>query len=162
LHDGEQVAVGFPAPLSVAAASDQSSSGSGGGDLQDATVAALAAAVVESPAVAQVDLLLRELGRWRPWTVVSTSLPRWRATTSVLIWEIGNAADGGSVDVDAAVEGFYELVRTRAEHGAELTGTTVINLAAAAARRAELTVDRAQLTEPVVRVVAEAAVAPPK
>jgi hypothetical protein len=49
-------------------------------------------------------------------------------------------------------------VRSRAEHGAETLGVPVLNLAAAAALRAELTVERAQLSEPVVLVPARSSV----
>ena len=147
LHDGEQVAVGFPAPLSVPAPADA--------DVAASARAALGEAVTASPAVAAADTLLGELGKWRPWTVVSTSLPRWRATTSVLVWE--SPADGAGMD--AAVEAFYDLVRARADHGAEATDTAVLNLAAAAALTAELTVDAAQLGEPVLAVPARAATA---
>jgi hypothetical protein len=129
LHDGEQVAVGFAAPLSLP------DTGGGG---------ALESAESDRPAVRELGALLTELGRWRPWTVVSTSLPRWRATTSVLVWETD------SDDLDAAVEAFFALAD--GDRGAEQAGTGVLNLAAAAAERAALTVDTAQLHEPVVLV----------
>ena len=128
LHDGEQVAVGFPAPLSVPA-------GDAGG---------LESAERDRVAVRELAGLLTELGRWRPWTVVSTSLPHWRATTSVLVWE----TDSG--DLDLAVEAFFRLAHS--EDGAAPVQSGVLNLAAAAAERAQLTVDRAQLSEPVVLV----------
>jgi hypothetical protein len=129
LHDGEQVAVGFPAPLSVPDTG-------GGGVLESAESDRLA--------VRELATLLTELGRWRPWTVVSTSLPRWRATTSVLVWETD------SDDLDAAVEAFFALAD--GDRGAERVTDGVLNLAAAAAERAGLTVDTAQLREPVVLV----------
>jgi len=142
LHDGEQVAVGFPAPLGVARDDTDGA----------APETALARVEVDSPAVRQLAALLTELGRWRPWTVVSTALPRWRATTSVLVWETALPQDAGDAALDDAVEGFYALVHDRADHGAELASGPVLNLAAVAARRAELTVDSAQLHEPVVLV----------
>lgn len=131
LHDGEQVAVGFPAPLAV--------------DAPDVE-AAFASAERDDPTVRQLARLLTELGRWRPWTVVSTSLSRWRATTSVLVWETD------SDDLDAAVDAFFALARSRAEHGAESPDARGINLAAAAALRSELAADDSQLREPVVLV----------
>lgn len=131
LHDGEQVAVGFPAPLAVEAP-----------DVE----AALATAEREDPTVRQLARLLTELGRWRPWTVVSTSLPRWRATTSVLVWETD------SNDLDAAVDAFFALASSRAEHGAESPDARRINLAAAAGVRSGLMADESQLREPVVLV----------
>lgn len=127
LHDGEQVAVGFPAPLAV-----------DGPDVE--------AAERDDPTVQQLARLLTELGRWRPWTVVSTSLPRWRATTSVLVWETD------SDDLDAAVDAFFALAASKADHGAEKPDAQRINLAAAAAVRSELTADESQLREPVVLV----------
>lgn len=147
LHDGEQVAVGFPAPLSV------SSETSGvAADNADAAVSALAKAEADSPTVHHVQTLVTELGRWRPWTIVSTSLPRWRATTSVLIFEIDAPVDADAGQLDRAVDGLFDLVRARADHGAEVGAGQLVNLAAAAARKAGLTVDAAQLDEPVVLV----------
>lgn len=151
LHDGEQVAIGFQAPLGIASEST---------DEPDAG-AALARAEVDSPAVRHLAAVLTELGRWRSWTVVSTSLPRWRATTSVLVWETDLSQSAIDADLDDAVEGFYALVHDRAEHGAEVTTTPVLNLAAVAARRAELTVDCAQWREPIVLVPRATAMAPP-
>src|SRR5690348_10941613 len=57
LHDGEQVALGF------------------------------AALEAGGPGLAMLGHLLNELGVWRPWTTVSTSLARWRANTSILVWQ---------------------------------------------------------------------------
>lgn len=126
LHDGEQVAVGLPAPLGA----DPGTT--------------LETAEGERPAVRELAALLGELGHYRPWTVVSTSLPRWRATTSVLVWETA------SPDLDAAVEAFFTLVD--GDRGAEDPHAEVVNLAAAAAVRAGLTCDEAQTGEPVVLV----------
>jgi hypothetical protein len=98
--------------------------------------------------VGHLEELLRGLGDYRPWTVVSTSLPKWRATTSVLLWETPGA------DLDAAVEAFYALVTRRADRGQEDWAAPVVNLAAACAQRAGLTVDPAQLSEPVVSISA--------
>ena len=92
----------------------------------------------------QLAWLLTELGHWRPWTVASTSLPRWRATTSVLVWETESS------DLDAAVEAFFTIAH--GDHGAEDPSARVVNLAAAAAVRSELTVDADQVDEPVVLV----------
>ncbi|WP_460606834.1 hypothetical protein [Jatrophihabitans fulvus] len=123
LHDGEQVAVGFPAPL-----------WSHGSDSLD------------GPHVRAMSELVTEIGRWRPWTVVSTSLPRWRATTSVLVWETDLD------DADAAVDAFFALVAAHADHGGEDRDADVVNLAATAAVRSELQADEAQLREPVLLV----------
>lgn len=127
LHDGEQVAIGFPAPLSVPA--DEAAG---------------------PPAVwAPLGQLLRQVGQYRPWTVVSTSMARWRATTSMLLWE---APDREPAD---AVEAFYGVVaqgmRPAGQGQAEPVGGPtgpVVNLAVTAARDAGLTVEVGELSEP--------------
>ncbi len=137
LHDGEQVAVGVGATLSAPLPGDLAD--------DDEALKLLADAEANSSDTAAIRTLLDEVGRWRPWTVVSTSLPRWRATTSVLVFEI----DADTVDTgvaDASVEAFFELVRSEPESGAP-TGDGVLNLPAAMALRAGLDVDTGQLTE---------------
>lgn len=144
LHDGEQVAVGFPAPLCAAMDATWVD--------VDVAIAALALQQAGSPALRHTRALLTELGRWRPWTGVSTSLPRWRATTSVLVFEADVPADADLDELDRAVEGLFALVHARADHGAEVVSGPLINLAAAAARDAGLTTEAAELGEPVVLV----------
>ena len=113
---------------------------------------ALTRAEAGSAAVHDLGALLTELGRWRPWTVVSTSLPRWRATTSVLVWETPLPQDAGDGALDDAVERFYALVHDRADRGEESASGSLLNLAVVAAGRAQLTVDPAATHEPIVRV----------
>ncbi|HEU5265992.1 MAG TPA: hypothetical protein VFU35_04805 [Jatrophihabitans sp.] len=139
LHDGEQVAVGVAGTLSVPAPD---------GDLSNEhALELLADAEAKAPDNPAIRTLLDELGKWRPWTVVSTSLDRWRATTSVLVWQI--RTDDAPVDAsvaDAAVDAFYARLRAGSD-GAAAADTRVLNLPAAIALRAGLGVDTAQLTE---------------
>ena len=114
LHDGEQVALGLDCPLTAS-----------------------------GPGIAVLDQLLAELGTWRPWSTVSTSLARWRANTSILVWE----APAG-VEASQAAGRFFRQLETAPEAaGSEAVGQ-VVNLAAAAARRAGLSVDKAELATP--------------
>jgi hypothetical protein len=166
LHDGEQVAVGFGGPLTTRVDEDQGNLDGAGPE--DRAIALLDEAETAAPGLAGLDRLLGELGKWRPWTAVSTSLPRWRATTSILVWELlpsSNAAgehdplatDGSDSTVaDSGVRRFYELLRTRADRPADVAAEPVINLAAAAALRAGLPVDARQLSEPVLAIAATA------
>lgn len=142
LHDGEQVAVGFAGQLvapQAAAPATAWEQGSG------------------PEVVSRLAELLTELGRWRPWTVVSTSLPRWRATTSVLVWESDESSGAAGIELDDNVEAFYALVRDRADPRPTRAAGDVVNLAATSALRAGLTVDPSQLGEPVVHVSRNAA-----
>ena len=86
LHDGEQVAVGFGGPLTTPVDEDQRNLDGAG--QEDRAISLLDQAEAGAPGLAGLDRLLGELGKWRPWTAVSTSLPRWRATTSILVWEL--------------------------------------------------------------------------
>ena len=136
LHDGEQVAVGVGATLSAPLSGDLA---------DDEAVNLLADAEAKSSDTAAIRTLLDEIGKWRPWTVVSTSLARWRATTSVLVFEI----DADTVDTgvaDASVDAFFEQVRSGSDPAAQ-TNNGVLNLPAAMALRAGLDVDTDQLTE---------------
>ena len=168
LHDGEQVAVGFAGPLTAPADKDQRNlEGSG---QQDRAIALLDRTEATAPGLAGLDRLLGELGKWRPWTAVSTSLPRWRATTSILVWELrpgSNAAGDGesvatgtpdldSTDADSGVRRFYELLQTRPDRPTDVAAEPVVNLAAAVALRAGLPVDARQLSEPVLTIAAAA------
>ena len=169
LHDGEQVAVGFGGPLTAPVDEDQRNL-DGAGE-KDRAIALLDQAEATAPGLAGLDRLLGELGKWRPWTAVSTSLPRWRATTSILVWELlptSNAAgesdpqatgtsNGDSADEDSGVRGFFELIRTRGDRPADTAAEPVINLAAAVALRAGLPVDARQLSEQVLAIAATAA-----
>jgi hypothetical protein len=168
LHDGEQVAVGFAGPLTTRI--DEEQQNLDGAGPEDRAIALLDEAETAAPGLAGLDRLLGELGKWRPWTAVSTSLPRWRATTSILVWELlpssdaaGEsdplATDGSDLDstvADSGVRGFYELLRTRADRPAGVAAEPVINLAAAVALRAGLPVDARQLSEPVLAIAATA------
>lgn len=124
LHDGEQVAVGFDCPLTRTA--------------DDA----------DEPDLDEMRRLLHEIGTWRPWTVLTTSLARWRATTSVLVWE---AAGPGPIDGAAAIDAFYALLRS-GRKDADEPDADVRNLAAAIAVESDATADRTELTRPALRV----------
>ena len=168
LHDGEQVAVGFGGPLTAPVDEDQRNLDGAG--QEDRAIALLDRAEAGAPGLAGLDRLLGELGKWRPWTAVSTSLPRWRATTSILVWELlpsSNAAgesgpltsrtsDLGSTVEDSGVRHFFELLRSRAHRRSDVAAEPVINLAAAVALRAGLPVDSRQLSEPVLSIAATA------
>ena len=80
LYDGEQVALGFDCPVTAS---------------------------VQAP-IPALDQLLAELNRWRPWTTVSTSLSRWRANTSILVWE----APAG-VAASQAADSFFGQLEAR-------------------------------------------------
>jgi hypothetical protein len=164
LHDGEQVAVGFGGPLAVVESQDQPNPD--GANRTEQALAVLGAVEPEATGLTGLGTLLSELGRWRPWTAVSTSLPRWRATTSILVWELipGDEAGGPNagptsraVDIDqpaadAAVSSFFERLRDRSAGPADPAAEPLINLAAAAAIRAGLVVDSDQLSEPVLAI----------
>ena len=68
LHDGEQVAIGFDCPLTAPASQLDSD--------EAEQLVALARSHTDSPGLAALRHLVMELGTWRPWTVVTTSLPR--------------------------------------------------------------------------------------
>lgn len=142
LHDGEQVAIGFDRPLSIPAEP---------GDSSDvAILLARADSVDATPALTELRRLVRELGKWRPWTIVTTSLPRWRATTSVLLWEAVAESEAAVNPLDA-IEAFFAVVRSGG-HSDPGAAQPTLNLAAAAAVDSEVTADPAELTGPVVRI----------
>jgi hypothetical protein len=149
LHDGEQVAIGFDCPLTMPAE---------GIDPTDPDAARVRAREADVGAgVQQLRHLVEELGSWRPWTIVTTSLPRWRATTSVLLWEAD--PEPGAVGTAAAViDAFYEMIRRGDEPGAGAADEPLINLAASAALDSEVTADAAELTRPALRVRVESQV----
>jgi hypothetical protein len=136
LHDGEQTAVGVDCALTASVPGD--------GTDESALLAAAAAA---EPVASREQLrhLLDQLGMWRPWTAVTSSPQRWLATQSILAWEwpAGKPAD----DV---ITRFFANVRR--DRPAEAAPDSVVNLAVAAALRAGLTVDRAELTQPALTI----------
>ena len=131
LHDGEQVALGIDCALTVPVSSD-------------------AEPAATRPGLAELGHVLGELGTWRPWTTVSTSLARWKANTSILVWQAVPAPGSGEVAAGAAADSFFrQLGRATAQPADEDAGS-VVNLAAAAARRAGLFVDPSELARPAV------------
>jgi hypothetical protein len=148
LHDGEQVALGFDCPLTLPVSPDQ------GAAADDAGVGALKLAEPTAirPGIAELGHLLAQLSTWRPWTTVSTSLSRWRANTSILVWEAVPAEGSGGVDVGTAADSFFRQLRTVTEHEPDAAGGPVVNLAAAAARQAGLLADASELTHPAVSI----------
>ena len=107
---------------------------------------------IGKPGLAELARLLDELGSWRPWTRVSTSLARWRANTSILVWQADPAPGAGGVTASAAVDSFFlQLPAARARATDEGTGT-VVNVAAAAAHRAGLLADASELSRPAVTI----------
>jgi hypothetical protein len=134
LHDGEQVALGLPVPPG-----------------QDP-----ATADADAPGLAELGYLLGELGNWRPWTTVSTSLSRWKANTSILVWQAVPAPGTGEVAATAATDSFFRQFRAptagRTEAAPAEAGGTVVNLAADAARRAGLFVDPSELAQPAASI----------
>jgi hypothetical protein len=148
LHDGEQVALGFDVPLSEPVPADQGAAGSPGvGALLE-----LAGPAMTRPGVAELGQLLGELGTWRPWTRISTSLSRWKANTSILVWEAvpGDGADG--VAASAAADSFFRQLRTVAEDKPGASEGPVVNLAAVVAQRAGLLADASELARPAVAI----------
>ena len=113
----------------------------------------LAEPAASRPGIAELGHLLGELGTWRPWTTVSTSLSRWKANTSILVWEAVPAA--GSAGVDGRRGGRQLLPASfprQPSTGRMPAAGTVVNLAAAAARRAGLFVDASELAQPTVSI----------
>jgi hypothetical protein len=142
LHDGEQVALGFDCPLTLPVAS-----GRAGPDSADD----LAKHAGDRPGIAELTELLGQLAMWRPWTTVSTSLSRWKANTSILVWEAVPAAGSSGVRPGPAADTFFRRLRA-AEPEEEPADRTVVNLAAAASRRAGLFVDAPELARPAVSI----------
>jgi hypothetical protein len=149
LHDGEQVALGLDCPLTLPVTPDQRTAASRAGAEEFLKLAEPASG---DPGIAQLGHVLGELGTWRPWTTVSTSLPRWKANTSILIWEAVPADGPGGVAASAAVESFFRQLPTAAGRRTDPAAGPVINLAAAAARRAGLFVDASELALPAASI----------
>jgi len=149
LHDGEQVALGFDCPLTVPVSLDQgTAAGPGGAD----ALVKLAEPAATRPGIAELGQVLGELGTWRPWTTVSTSLARWKANTSILVWQAVPAAGSTEVTASAAADSFFRQLPRATDHGTEAAAGTVVNLAATAARRAGLFVDASELAQPAVSI----------
>jgi hypothetical protein len=144
LHDGEQVALGFDCPLTLPVSPDQ-----GVADADELVRQAEPAATW--PGITELGHLLGELGTWRPWTTVSTSLSRWKANTSILVWEAVPAEGSGTITASAAADSFFRQLQTGGP-GTEAAAGTVVNLAAATARRAGLFVDASELGRPAVSI----------
>lgn len=142
LHDGEQVALGLDCALTMPVAPDQASASN------------LAEAAANRPGLAELGYLLGELGNWRPWTTVSTSLARWKANTSILVWQAVPAPGAGPVTASAATDSFFRQLPAATQRADEVheTNGTVVNLAAATARRAGLFVDPSELARPTVSI----------
>ena len=167
LHDGEQVALGLDCALTIPVAPDQD------------RASASDDAAASRPGLAELGYLLGELGTWRPWTTVSTSLARWKANTSILVWQAVPAPGAGAVTASTAVDSFFhqlpaataratdpaketepaketdpakETEPAKETDPAEEANGTVVNLAAAAARRAGLFVDPSELAQPTVSI----------
>jgi hypothetical protein len=153
LHDGEQVALGFDCALTMPVSPDQ---GPAGTDADALVTRADPAA--SRPGLAELAYLLGELGMWRPWTTVSTSLDRWKANTSILVWQAVPAPGANTVTASAAADSFFrQLPAATARGTGPAAGTepatgAVVNLAAAAARRAGLFVDPSELARPAVSI----------
>jgi hypothetical protein len=146
LHDGEQVALGAGGPLTVPVPPDQVATADAGALLE------LAGPAVTRPGTAELGFVLGELGVWRPWTRVSTSLSRWKANTSILVWEAVPAAGADQVAAGAAAESFFRQLPTAAGHEPDVAGRPVVNLAAAVAYRAGLLADASELSRPAVSI----------
>ena len=149
LHDGEQVALGFDCALTSPVPPDQ---GAAAGHADADALVKLAEPVATRPGIAELGHLLGELGTWRPWTTVSTSLSRWKANTSVLVWQAVPADGSSGVPASAAADSFFRHLQTAAGHETEAVAGPVVNLAAAAARRAGLFVDPSELAQPTVSI----------
>jgi hypothetical protein len=156
LHDGEQVALGLDCPLTVPAPADHDPAAA---DHDPAAADHDPAAAADGPAggpgegagLADLGYLLGELGNWRPWTTVSTSLARWKANTSILVWQAVPAPGEGAVPASAAADSFFRQLPA-AGHAEEKRAGPLVNLAAATARRAGLFVDPSELAEPAVSI----------
>jgi len=155
------VALGFDCPLTMPVSSEQDP-GSAPADADADALVTLAEPASSRPGLAELGYLLSELGTWRPWTTVSTSLARWKANTSILVWQAVPAPGASAVTASAAAASFFRqlpAVTSRANEPAAATkpaAATVVNLAAAAARRAGLFVDPSELAQPAVSITVTA------
>lgn len=147
LHDGEQVALGADCPLTMPVPPDWCAAAAAGAD----ALLELAEPAVTRPGTAELGFVLAELGVWRPWTRVSTSLSRWKANTSILLWEAVPAEGVDGVAASAAADSFFQQLPTAAGHEAD-AGRPVVNLAAAVAYRAGLLADASELSHPAISI----------
>ena len=150
LHDGEQVALGAGCPLTLPVPPDQGAAVDAGALLE------LAEPAVTRPGTAELGFVLGELGVWRPWTRVSTSLSRWKANTSILVWEAVPAEGADGVAASAAADSFFRQLPTAARREPDVAGRPVVNLAAAVAYRAGLLADASELSRPAVSITVTA------
>jgi hypothetical protein len=141
LHDGEQVAVGVDCPLIVRVPSDRTDSDE---QLDENRLLQLAAGVEQRPGFAQLANALKLVAHWRPWTTASASLARWRANTSILLWE----ADASSQDAESAIRGLFNSLRPAAGETMPPKGEPIVNVGAATAIQAGLIIDHAELEQP--------------
>jgi len=146
LHDGEQVALGAACPLTVPVPPDQGAAADADALLE------LAEPAVTRPGTAELGFVLGELGVWRPWTRVSTSLSRWKANTSILVWEAVPAEGTAGVAASAAADSFFRQLPTATGPETDAGGRPVVNLAAAVAYRAGLLADASELSRPAVSI----------
>ncbi len=149
LHDGEQVALGFDCALTMPAPPGQ---GPASAPADADALVTLAEPAAGRPGLAELGHLLGELGTWRPWTTVSTSLARWKANTSILVWQAVPAPGSAGVAAGAAADSFFREFPAATEDATDTGAGTVLNLAAAAARRAGLFVDASELGRPTVSI----------
>jgi hypothetical protein len=143
LHDGEQVALGADCALTMPVPRPAAGVGA---------LLELAGAAVTGPGTAELGFVLGELGVWRPWTRVSTSLSRWKANTSILVWEAVPAEDATGVAASVAADSFFRQLPTAAGREPDATRRPVVNLAAAVAYRAGLLADASELSRPAVSI----------
>jgi len=148
LHDGEQVALGADCPLTMPVPPDQGAAADAGAD----ALLELAGPAVTRPGPAELGFVLGELGVWRPWTRVSTSLSRWKANTSILVWEAVPAEGAAGVAASAAADSFFRQLPAAAGHEPDTAGPPVVNLAAAVAYRAGLLADASELSHPAISI----------
>src|SRR5260370_22029522 len=123
LHDGEQVALGLDCALTMPVAPDQDPASAPASASADARVT-VAEPAASRPGLAELGYLLDELGTWRPWTTVSTSLARWKANTSILVWQAVPAPGAGAVTASAATESFFHQLPAATGRAAGPAGAT--------------------------------------
>jgi hypothetical protein len=149
LHDGEQVALGFDCPLTLPVSPDQ---GAAAAQADADALVKQAEPAATRPGITELGHLLGELGTWRPWTTVSTSLSRWKANTSILVWQAVPAPGTAEVAAGAAADSFFRQFPAATQEATDTGAGTVLNLAAAAACRAGLFVDASELARPTVSI----------
>ena len=112
LHDGEQVALGFDCALTMPVPPDQ---GRASAPADADALVTLAEPTASRPGLAELGHLLGELGTWRPWTTVSTSLAQWKANTSILVWQAVPAPGANAVTASAAADSFFRQLPAASE-----------------------------------------------